>query len=152
MSKQEHSIKLSIPPQSDYIGVVRLTISGVATRMNFSVDNIEDIKIAVSEACTNAVQYAYDHQDESKDIQIECKISENSLKIMVQDSGKGFDVEAIEKKREEGTLNKDEENPSLGLGMTFIRSLMDSAEITSTIGEGTTVIMEKKAPIAEQAA
>ena len=152
MSDKEQLIKLSIPPQSDYIGVVRLTVSGVATRMNFSVDDIEDSKIAVSEACTNAVQYAYDHPNDSEEIQIECKISENTLKITVHDSGKGFDVEAIEKKREDGTLNEDDENPSLGLGMTFIRSLMDYAEINSIIGKGTTVIMEKKAPASEQAA
>ena len=73
----KHHVKLTVPAVSDYIAVVRLAIAGVAARMNFSVDEIEDIKVAVSEACTNVVRHAYQSGTHSKitgEIEIECLI------------------------------------------------------------------------------
>lgn len=52
-------IEMRIPANSEYVGVIRLTLSGIANRMGFSYDDIEDLKIAVSEVVNNAVQYIY---------------------------------------------------------------------------------------------
>ena len=52
-------IEMKIPAKPDYLGVIRLTLSGIANRMGYTYEEIEDIKIALSEACTNAVQHAY---------------------------------------------------------------------------------------------
>ena len=59
MSNEPVKVELSIPSISEYVGVARLAVAGVASRLKFTHEEIEDIKIAVSEACTNAVQYAY---------------------------------------------------------------------------------------------
>ena len=57
-------LTLSIPNDSEYISIVRLMVSGVCSRMNYAVEDIEDIKIAISEACTNVVLHAYDCKQE----------------------------------------------------------------------------------------
>jgi serine/threonine-protein kinase RsbW len=141
---QPEVIKIEIPCASDFVGVVRLAVSGIATRMNFSIEEIEDIKIAVSEACTNSVQYAYG-DDRSGRVYITCNLYKEKLEIVIEDHGKGFDIAKVEanKANKEANSLDDKERPSLGLGMTFIKSLMDEAEFSSTAGKGTTVKMAK---------
>ncbi|MDD4527100.1 MAG: ATP-binding protein [Candidatus Margulisbacteria bacterium] len=130
------NIKLTIPSMSDYVGVARLTASGIANRMKFTHEDIEDIKIAVSEACTNAVQYAYG--DSPGEIELAFSMFEDKLEIKISDSGKGFDVEADVKTKED-----DPEKIGLGLGIVFMRSLMDHVDY-DTSANGTTVTLVKK--------
>lgn len=138
MSKFQE-VTLRIPAASDYVAVARLAISGVAARMNYTIEEIDDIKVAVSEACTNVVQHAYDHPETSH-INVACKIYENKLEITVSDEGKGYDPERVVSEK----INTQSiEKFGLGLGMTFIKSLMDDAEFTSSPGEGSAVRMTK---------
>ncbi len=131
-----NSIKLTIPSISDYVGVARLTASGIANRMKFTHEDIEDIKIAVSEACTNSVQYAYG--DSPGDIEISFNIYDDKLEIRISDSGKGFDIDAEVKTKED-----DPEKIGLGLGIVFMRSLMDHVDY-ETSANGTVVTLVKK--------
>lgn len=133
-------IEIRIPNQSEYVGVVRLAVSGIATRMNFSVEDIEDIKIAVSEACANAVRYAYPTNKVGY-IDITCISQKDQLEITIKDSGIGFDLKNPHKpkKQKEGSTN-------LGLGMVFMQSLMDKVNMTSVLNKGTTVQLIKKVP------
>ena len=127
-----------MPAKPDYVGMMRLAISGIASRMEFTIEKIEDLKIAISEACTNAVQYAYDNKKD-KIVLISCAVHSDKLEITVKDTGKGFSIE--EKKKP--SSNSLTDSPSLGLGITFIKSLMDEAEFKSEPGEGTEVRMVK---------
>lgn len=137
-------VDITIPSISEYVGIVRLAISGIATRMDYSIEEIEDIKIAVSEACTNAVQYAYDPKIPGK-VDVQCRLYPDKLEITVIDHGSGFDIDAVIS----GRKPKDEspDKLGLGLGLTFIRSLMDEADFTSVPGKGTTIRMAKMAPV-----
>ena len=140
MENQEHvqEIELVIPCIPDYVGVVRLAVSGIATRLNLPVEEIEDLKIAVSEACSNAVQYAHKENRETQKIWVFFKIYSNKIQIQVVDKGRGFSMEAVQ-------ATKDQERPmdsSLGLGITFIKSLMDTVDFKSN-DQGTTVTMVK---------
>ena len=141
------TIQLSVPCAAEYVGVVRLTVSGVATRMNFSIEEIEDIKIALSEACTNAVQYAFKEGDKNARIDVVFEVYANKLVIMIKDDGIGFDVESASSQKSKiedlDSLDASAKVPNLGLGMTFINSLMDDAEFISKPGEGTTVMITK---------
>ncbi len=130
------TIKLTIPSLSDYVGVARLTASGIANRMKFTHEDIEDIKIAVSEACTNAVQYAYG--DSLGEIEMAFGIYDDKLEIVISDSGKGFDIES-----DVTTQEDDPEKIGLGLGIVFMRSLMDQVDY-NTSETGTTVTLVKK--------
>ncbi len=144
LNGQPENVEFSIPCMSDYVGVVRLAVSGLATRMNFSIEEIEDIKIAVSEACTNSVQYAFENPENER-VFISFNLFKDKLEIVVKDTGKGFEVDQLEKiPIEERRLEDiDESVPRLGLGITFIKSLMDETSIKSELGKGTTVQMAK---------
>ena len=84
LNGQPENVEFSIPCMSDYVGVVRLAVSGLATRMNFSIEEIEDIKIAVSEACTNSVQYAYENPIDER-VFITFNLFNDKLEIIVKD-------------------------------------------------------------------
>lgn len=139
---EPHVVKVEIPALSEYVAVIRLAISGVATRMHFNIEEIEDIKIAVSEACTNVVQHAYT-DTETGNINLTATLYPDRLDITIVDSGRGFDAQNPVSDKQDGSNGV---NFGLGLGLTFIRSLMDSSEIISVPNKGTTVHMTKKAP------
>jgi len=131
-------VNLNLPCLSEFVAIIRLMVSGIATRMNFTVEEIEDIKIAVSEACTNSVQYAY--PDKEGRLNVVCKIIGNKLEIIIKDQGKGFNLEEVEKNKK---ANHNPNKFGLGLGMTFMKSLMDEVYFTTEIGTGTTVHLIK---------
>lgn len=123
-------IELKIPAKADYVGVVRLLVSGVANRMGFTYDDIEDVKIAVAEACTNVVTHAY-LEDDGK-IHVQCKVYNDQLGITIKDRGASFDIEQIEKNV--GPVDTDHPVDSLkegGLGIYLMKSLMDRVDIAS---------------------
>lgn len=135
-------IELRFPAKPQYVSVIRLMVSGLATRIGFSYDEIEDMKIAVSEAVTNVVHHAYD-VDEVGEISIGCALFEDKLEIMVADYGSGFNFEEI--KRNIGPY-VDKENIALlregGLGLFLMETLMDEVKVTNEAA-GVTVFMTK---------
>ena len=135
------NIHLSIPAASEFIVVARLSVSGIAARMNFSVEDIEDIKIALSEACTNAIQHAYEGQSGPSVIGMTFFLYSDKLEIEVKDTGKGFNPQTAVSHKVE--TDQPSEQFGLGLGLTFIKSLMDEANIQSDMGKGTVVKMVK---------
>jgi len=124
------------------VGVVRLALSGIASRMNFSVEDIEDIKISVSEACTNCVQHAYEDREPGL-ISLSISLFSDKLEVLIEDQGDGFDVSILGTQQQ---LEKSEKKLGLGLGLTFVKNLMDESEIISNVGQGTKVRMVKYLP------
>jgi len=143
MSRKQESetVELKIPARPEYIGVARLLVSGVANRLGFPYDDIEDIKLSVAEACTNAVRYAYGEETDGK-VLIQCTLFPDRLQIKVADDGGSFDVAQVKEKL--GPIDQSIEIDELsegGLGMYLIHTLMDEVEI---LGEnGVTVTMTK---------
>lgn len=141
MMKPFDYIEMKIPAKAQYVGVIRLTISGVASRMGFTYDDIEDLKIATSEAITNAVQHAYKENDEGE-IVVGFALYEDRLEVIVADHGSSFDF--IKVKEEVGPYNEGSQVDMLregGLGLYLIESLMDDVKISQK--EGVTVFMTK---------
>lgn len=125
------TIKMEITSNPEYVGIIRLTTSGIANKIGFSIDDIEDMKVAVSEACTNAIKHSNDNV-----FNITFSILENGLTIEIQDNGKGYDIE--------NALQPDLENPKEnGLGLFIIQTLMDDVSIESKENQGTIVRMTK---------
>lgn len=138
--EDSQKVEMRIPSMSEFVGVIRLAASGIANRLKFNHEEIEDIKIAVSEACTNAVQYAY--PDKVGEITVEFYVQKEKLEILIKDNGRGFDINA----KTQGVKDADPNAPEkdgLGLGITFMRSLMDEVVYDTVIGKGTTVKMVK---------
>jgi serine/threonine-protein kinase RsbW len=128
-------IEMKVPAKPDYVGVVRLTISGLANRMGFAFDEIEDIKIAVSEAVTNVVNHAYTETDEDKgQVRVGCNIYDDRMEITVVDQGKSFDVESISKNLGPVDGKSVDQLHEGGLGLFLIDTLMDKVEISSEAG------------------
>ena len=142
----DNTIKIDVPALSEFVSVVRLAISGLASRIGFTIEDIEDIKIAVSEGCTNAVQHGYEDQDIVGRIYATAEVTDNALKIDISDKGNGFDVKIL---GTEEQIERSEQKLGLGLGLTFIRNLMDEVEIITSPGEGTTIRMTKVKPSLE---
>ena len=124
-------IELRIPSKAEWVSVARLAIAGVASRLDFSVEDIEDLKLAVAEACTNCVQHAADRDE----VRIACEISQNEIKITVEDKGAGAVNGAQQPPAQSG-------EPKVGgLGVFLIRSIMD--EVTYDVRQGTKLVMTK---------
>ncbi|KHF39064.1 anti-sigma B factor RsbW [Halalkalibacter okhensis] len=125
-------ILMSVPAKPEYVGVIRLTVSGIANRAGFTYDDIEDMKIAVAEACTNVVNHAY---EESGMMNVSYLLYENRMEIIVADSGQSFDVAKVkdhlgpvDASRPVGDLKEG------GLGLFLISTLMDKVEINDESG------------------
>lgn len=134
-------VEIRVPAKPQYVGVARLTITGLSNRVGFTYDEIEDLKIATSEAMTNAIQHAY-NENENGEVVVGCALFEDKMEIMVADHGKSFNYE--ETKKSVGPYNDQEEVQFLregGLGLYLMETLMDDVKIHR--GEGVTVLMTK---------
>ncbi|WP_026677415.1 anti-sigma B factor RsbW [Fictibacillus gelatini] len=140
MKRASDFIEMTVPAKPEYVGIVRLTISGIANRMGFSFDEIEDIKIAVSEACTNAVSHAYSNSEEGQ-VKVGCAMFGDRLEIMVMDNGKSFDLDTITNSLGPVHGKSIEQLNEGGLGLFLIETLMDKVEIS---GEAGVVVMMTK--------
>ncbi|MDR6227565.1 anti-sigma B factor RsbW [Desmospora profundinema] len=126
-------IELAIPAKAQYVGVVRLTVSGIANRMGFDYDEIEDMKLAVAEACTNAVDHAY--SGKAGNIVIQFRIYRDRLEVMVKDEGNSFDIDCV--KRRSGPIDSRLPLTAMrerGLGLHLMETLMDRVEINGSQG------------------
>lgn len=133
-------IEMKVPAKPQYVGVTRLAISGLANRVGFSFEEIEDLKIASSEAVTNAVEHAY--QGKEGEVTIGCALYEDKMEIMVADHGSSFDYE--ETKKNIGPYETDEDIEFLregGLGLYLMEALMDEVKVLRE--EGVTILMTK---------
>ena len=117
----------------------RSTVAAFCVQLNPTIDEINDIKTAVSEAVTNCVVHAYPKKD--GDITINVKITPTSAIISVEDNGVG--IANFEKARQPFFTTKPEEERS-GMGFTVMETFMDDLKVISKEGYGTTVIMYKK--------
>lgn len=119
----------------------RNVVASFAIECSPTLEEINDIKTAVSEAVTNVVVHAYDKKEDGI-MQIECRVfeDERTVEIVVRDFGKGIeDVrEAIEP-----FFTTAEDDERSGMGFTIIQTFMNEMEVTSIKGEGTVVTMKK---------
>ncbi|CAC6704679.1 anti-sigma B factor [Staphylococcus aureus] len=88
---------MRVPASAEYVSLIRLTLSGVFSRAGATYDDIEDAKIAVSEAVTNAVKHAYKENNNVGIINIYFEILEDKIKIVISDKGDSFDYETTMK-------------------------------------------------------
>ncbi|MFT8317756.1 MAG: anti-sigma B factor RsbW [Sporolactobacillus sp.] len=135
MIEKEDLIKLIIPAKPEYVSIARLACSGAAGRMGYSFDDIEDIKVAVSEACTNVVKHAYKQRPSAGTIELNIECANNSLTIIVIDNGASFNAEEVlnDLKPIDPTMSLDEVGEG-GLGLFLINTLMDEVTISSDFG------------------
>ena len=137
--KQRNYIKMEFPARSVNEGFARAAAAAFAAQMDPTLEELGDIRTAVSEAVTNAIVHAY--PDRVGLVQMRLRILEgNVLEIMVRDKGRGIpDV----KKAMEPMYSTGGEERS-GMGFTIMGSFMDGLRVRSTVDKGTTVTMSKR--------
>lgn len=134
-----NEIKLEMDALPENEGFARVAVAAFITPLNPTMEEISDVKTAVSEAVTNAVIHAY--SQEGGKIRIRCSLEGDLLHMEVEDFGKGIgDV----KRAMEPLFTTRPDLERSGMGFAFMEAFMDGLEVESSPGKGTKVIMEKK--------
>jgi serine/threonine-protein kinase RsbW len=123
-------VRLTLPARPEGVAVVRQALAGMADALAFDAAVVADMKMAISEACTNVVVHAYEEEDGL--LEVEMSADDTGLTIRVRDHGSGI--------RPRGERRG--EAPALGLGLPLIAALSDAYELTGTAGRGTEVKMK----------
>ena len=139
MQRIENYVTMDFLSRSNNEGFMRVAAAGFAAQLDPTLDELGDIKTAVSEAVTNAIVHAY--PDSIGRIQVKMKLLEgNTLEIVVRDWGRG--IANIEQARQPLFTTGGEERS--GMGFTIMESFMDVLRIKSAPDKGTTVVMRKR--------
>ena len=135
----KNTMKVEFDSISDNEAFARVTVAAFMSRMNPSIEEVADVKTAVSEAVTNAIIHGY--EGEVHTITIFGQIEEEVLELRITDRGVG--IPDIEKAMEPLYTSRPELERS-GMGFLFMEAFMDEVQVQSSPGEGTTVLMKKK--------
>ena len=137
--KVENYAALEFPSRSANEGFARAAAACFAAQLDPTLEEINDIKTAVSEAVTNAIVHAY--PDALGKVELKLRLyPENEFEVVVRDWGVG--IENIDQARAPLFTTGSEERA--GMGFTIMESFMDSVLVRSVVGRGTTVVMKKK--------
>lgn len=126
-------LELSLPARPENVGVVRHVLGGIAEALALDAELLEDIRLAVSEACANAVVHAYAGESSGL-MDLDVRVAAGELEISVRDHGAGMAPRA--------------DSPGLGVGLPLMASLACSMELLSPPGGGTEVRMRFPLPLA----
>src|ERR1700731_173080 len=131
-------LELEIPARAEFIAIARLVVASLATaRRALADDRIDDLKLAVSEACTNAIE-AHGAAETVEHVRIRVWEGDERLEVAVEDRGSGFDPEALPP--HPPVTDPERLNFERGLGIPLIRTLVDRVEFYPS-SKGTSVLM-----------
>ncbi len=136
--KNTNEMEIRFESRSANEGFARVSVAAFMTQLNPTVEEVADVKTAVSEAVTNAIIHGYDSELEK--VCIRCRIEDNVFMVEVSDTGKG--IENVEEAMRPMFTTKPEQERS-GMGFAFMEAFMDSVEVESEPGKGTRVRMKK---------
>lgn len=134
----KNEMELVFDSRSVNEGFARVSVAAFMTQLNPTLEEVADVKTAVSEAVTNAIIHGYEKDVEK--IWIRCSLLEQTLYIEVEDKGKG--IEDVGKAMEPLFTTKPELERS-GMGFSFMEAFMDEIRVESQVGKGTIVKMQK---------
>ncbi|MBR5595816.1 MAG: anti-sigma F factor [Lachnospiraceae bacterium] len=119
--------------------LARLAVAAFITPLDPTLEEMADVKTAISEAVTNAIIHGY--EEDNGLVYIRCRIKGDLLEVEVEDKGKG--IADIDQAMEPMYTTKPEQDRS-GMGFSFMEAFMDELEVSSILGVGTTISMKKK--------
>ncbi len=136
---QTNEMRIEFDSRSCNESFARVAVAAFMTQLNPTLEEVADVKTALSEAVTNSIVHGY--ENEVKKIVVECRIEGQELNLKVIDYGKGI---ADIKKAMEPLFTTKPDSERSGMGFAFMEVFMDSVEVESAINRGTTVAMTKK--------
>lgn len=134
----KNEVELSFDARSVNEGFARMAVAAFITELNPTMDELSDVKTAVSEAVTNAIIHGYDNPEEK--VHMTCRIMGQEVEIVVCDTGRG--IENVAQAMEPFYTTKPELERS-GMGFAFMEAFMDEVQVQSAPGKGTSVRMKK---------
>lgn len=134
-----NKMKVIFQSRSSNESFARVAVAAFAAQLDPTVEEVADIKTAVSEAVTNAIIHGYENKDGM--VEIECNIYDKKIEIKISDSGKG--IENVELARQPLYTSRPELERS-GMGFTVMETFMDEIKVESSPNRGTVVIMIKE--------
>lgn len=134
----DNEMNLEFRSKSANEAFARITVAAFASQLDPTLEEISDIKTAVSEAVTNSIIHGYDGKEGI--VHIHCKLYEKTIDIEIIDYGKG--IENIDVAKQPLYTSKPELDRS-GMGFTIMENFMDEFKVESIIGVGTKVKMKK---------
>lgn len=137
--KKKNFLQLEIPSKSENESLARVVVAALAAQLDPTIDELNDVKTAVSEAVTNAVIHAYEEKEGI--IVIKAELYEDEIVVEIEDRGSG--IKDLEKAREPLFTTKPEEERS-GMGFTIMENFMDRVDIITEEKVGTRIIMRRK--------
>ena len=143
--KSQNFMKLNIPSKSVNESFARCSVAAFCSQLDPTVEQINDIKTAVSEAVTNCIVHGY--RDTFGIIYITATISDDTITVKIADRGVG--IEDVSKAMQP-LFTTDPNGERAGIGFAVMQSFMDSVKVKSTLGKGTRVVMTKKIKPREQ--
>ena len=135
---QNNEMEIRFDSRSENEGFARVSVASFLTQLNPTVEEVADVKTAVSEAVTNAIIHGYEQRVET--VRIHCSIENQLFTVEISDRGKG--IANVEKAMEPMFTTKPEDDRS-GMGFSFMTAFMDQVEVSSELGKGTIVKMKK---------
>lgn len=133
-----NEMKLEFLAKSNNEAFARIAVASFIANLDPTIEEISDIKTAVSEAVTNSIIHGYENKEGI--IYIKTIVKNNNITIEISDKGKG--IKDIEEARKPLYTTKPELERS-GMGFTIMESFMDSVEVISELNKGTTIILKK---------
>ena len=136
---EKNEMRLEFDSRSCNEGFARVAVAAFLTQLNPTLEEVADVKTALSEAVTNCIVHAYEGKVEK--VLIECQVEGNQMELTVKDYGCG--IEDVKKAMEPLFTTKPQEERA-GMGFAFMEAFMDEVKVTSQVGKGTCVHMSKK--------
>lgn len=134
----DNEMKLEFVSKSSNEAFARITVAAFASQLDPTIEELADIKTAVSEAVTNCIIHGYENT--SGIVKIECKLKDNWIEVQISDSGKGIENIELAKKPLYTTKANLERS---GMGFTIMESFMDELKVESIPEMGTKITMKK---------
>ncbi|WP_251390472.1 anti-sigma F factor [Mediterraneibacter agrestimuris] len=136
--KNANEMEVIFDSRSENERFARVAVAAFMTQLNPTIEEVADVKTAVSEAVTNAIIHGY--ENELHKVAVFCRIEDNLLTVHIKDTGRG--IEDVEQAMQPMYTTKPEMDRS-GMGFAFMEAFMDKVEVESSPGIGTTVKMQK---------
>ena len=136
----EDYVKLDIPAKAEFVSLGRLALSGLLrSRGGYSEDAVADLKLALTEACSNSVRHAYDH--DQGQVHLEFTVHSDCVTVLIKDEGGGFhedDDDCPECRSLTDLLAEG------GMGISIIRAVVDDFDLRKPDEGGTVLVLTKR--------
>lgn len=138
MTVIKNQMKLSIMSIPENVPLARVSVAAFASQLEFTLEDLEEIKVAVSEAVSNCIIHGYKN-DPNYTVNIICTVYEDAMEISIEDEGVG--IEDVSRAMQAAFSTEEDR---MGLGFTFMQSFMDKLNVESAPNKGTKVTMVKR--------